>query len=70
MIEAGRYEKLEHLEILPDTPYLRLDRVSVEHGGHHIVNDVSLTVFSGETFVLIGENGAGKTAIMQTIAGL
>jgi len=42
----------------------------VEHGGHHIVHDLSLTVFAGETFVLIGENGAGKSAILQTIAGL
>ena len=31
---------------------------------------MSLTVFSGETFVLIGENGAGKSALIKTIAGM
>ena len=42
----------------------------VEHGGHHLVDNTSLTVFVGETLVLLGENGAGKTALLQTIAGL
>lgn len=27
-------------------------------------------MFSGETFVLIGENGAGKSALIKTIAGM
>ena len=44
--------------------FLKLSRVNVEHGGHHLVHDLSLTVKKGETFVLIGENGSGKSAIL------
>ena len=50
--------------------YLRLDRINVEHGGHHLVHDLTLTAFAGETICLIGENGSGKSTIIQTIAGL
>ena len=67
MVEQGNYEDVpsnEHLH------HLQLSHVNVEHGGHHLVHDLSLTVREGETFVLIGENGAGKSAILQTIAGL
>ena len=49
---------------------MQLSRINVEHHGHHLVHDLSLTVRAGETFVLIGENGAGKSMILQTIAGM
>ena len=34
------------------------------------MHNLSLTVRAGETFALIGENGSGKSAILQTIAGM
>ena len=49
---------------------MQLDRLSVEFSGKHLVNDFSLTIFDGEIFSLIGENGAGKTGLMFTIAGM
>ena len=42
----------------------------MQHGSHHLVNNTSLTVFAGETLVLLGENGAGKSALIQTIAAM
>ncbi len=37
--------------------------------GEFILDDVSLTVEDGEYFVIIGPTGAGKTILLETIAG-
>jgi ABC-2 type transport system ATP-binding protein len=46
----------------------------VRHGGRpprfRAVNDVSFRVGSGELFGLLGENGAGKSTILQMLSGL
>ena len=34
------------------------------------VNNVSLTINSGECFALLGLNGAGKTTTLKAIAGI
>ena len=68
LISEGHWEQPKHLG--EKDQYLRLDRINVEHGGHHLVHDLTLTAFPGETICLIGENGSGKSAIIQTIAGL
>ncbi|CAD0091267.1 unnamed protein product [Aureobasidium mustum] len=36
----------------------------------HAVNDVSFTIRAGEIHVLLGANGAGKSTMMDLIAGL
>ena len=41
----------------------------VEHGGHHLVDHMSLTVFEGEVMTIVGENGSGKSSLLQTISG-
>lgn len=50
---------------------LRLEKVSkVFDGGVVAVRDVSFTVKAGQTLVLTGPSGAGKTTILRLIAGL
>ncbi len=49
---------------------LALDHVSISYGKLGAVRDVSLRVLAGETFGLIGLNGAGKTSLIKCILGL
>lgn len=49
---------------------LTLDNLSVSYGGIKAVKGVSLVVPEGEIVTLIGANGAGKSTILRTIAGL
>jgi len=49
---------------------LTLTNVSVGYKGLQAVRDISFTVGEGEIVSLIGSNGAGKSTIVKTIAGL
>lgn len=40
------------------------------YGKHKVVNSVNLSVKKGETYGLIGRNGAGKTTVLRLISGL
>ena len=41
-----------------------------KHRDFKALNDVSFTVEAGETFCIIGENGSGKSTMLQIIAGI
>jgi branched-chain amino acid transport system ATP-binding protein len=49
---------------------LEFDHVSVGYKDLTVVHDVSFRVDEGEVVSLVGSNGAGKTTILRTIAGL
>jgi multiple sugar transport system ATP-binding protein len=50
---------------------IRLDGVTKEYpGGVRAVDDVSLTIPSGEFMVLVGPSGCGKSTLLRMIAGL
>lgn len=49
---------------------LTLDNLFVSYGGIRAVKGISLQVPEGEIVTLIGANGAGKSTILRTIAGL
>ena len=42
----------------------------VEYGGRRVLDGLSLDVEPGETMVLLGGSGAGKTTLMRTLLGL
>jgi branched-chain amino acid transport system ATP-binding protein len=52
------------------TPVLRLNDVSKDFGGIHIIDDVDLEIVKGERHALIGPNGAGKSTLFNLITGL
>jgi ABC-type branched-subunit amino acid transport system ATPase component/ABC-type branched-subunit amino acid transport system permease subunit len=55
----------------PDAePLLALEGVDTYYGKSHILHGVSLVVGPGEVVALLGRNGAGKTATLNTITGL
>lgn len=45
-------------------------KASFEHGTHHVLNDVSLSLYKGETLGILGKNGAGKTTMLRVMAGI
>ena len=49
---------------------LFLKNISVKYGEKTILEDVNLTVKSGEVIFITGQNGTGKTTLIKTIAGL
>ncbi|MBT1174935.1 ATP-binding cassette domain-containing protein [Bifidobacterium sp. LC6] len=54
------------------TPAAKLShiRFSYDHGATWALDDVSLTINSGERICLIGPNGSGKSTLAKLIAGL
>ncbi len=44
--------------------------LTVHHGQLRALDRVSLRVFPGEVYAIIGANGAGKSTLLRTIAGL
>lgn len=53
-----------------DGPLLALRGVSKRFGAVQALTDVSLEVRAGEVVALVGESGAGKSALVKVIAGV
>ncbi len=51
-------------------PILDIRELTVHHGQLRALDHVSLRVFPGEVYAIIGANGAGKSTLLRTIAGL
>ena len=54
----------------PDSPRLEVDNVSVQFSQQQVLRDISLTIPAGETLVILGESGCGKTVLLKTLIGL
>jgi len=52
------------------TPLLEVRDLVVHHGQLQALDSISLRVFPGEVYAIIGANGAGKSTLLRTIAGL
>jgi len=51
-------------------PLLEVRDLVVYHGQLQALSGISLEVYPGEVYALIGANGAGKSTLLRTIAGL
>jgi ATP-binding cassette, subfamily A (ABC1), member 3 len=49
---------------------LKIRELRKEFGDKVAVNNLSMTMYSGQIFALLGHNGAGKTTTISMLTGL
>src|ERR1700679_48052 len=50
-------------------PYVEIERVTTSFGDFKAVDDVSLKIYKGESFCLLGASGCGKTPLLRMLGG-
>lgn len=53
-----------------DTPIVAVERMSVRFGDQTVLRELTLRVERGQTLVIIGESGCGKTVLLKSLIGL
>jgi phospholipid/cholesterol/gamma-HCH transport system ATP-binding protein len=51
-------------------PIVQLERVGMRFGGQPVLRDLNLSIARGQTVVIVGESGCGKTVLLKLIIGL
>jgi len=51
-------------------PILELRGINKSFGPVHVLHDIDFTVRAGEVTALVGDNGAGKSTMVKSIAGI
>jgi phospholipid/cholesterol/gamma-HCH transport system ATP-binding protein len=49
---------------------LEIDKVSMRFGRQEVLRDISIDIPTGQTLVILGESGCGKTVLLKTLIGL
>lgn len=71
VVEAsGSVDRLAMLELENVSLSYHSGKKSFDHGTHHVLNEVSLQLYEGETLGIIGRNGVGKTTLLRLMAGI
>ena len=53
-----------------EPPLLQVEGLSVQFGQQLVLRDISLDIPAGQTLVVLGESGCGKTVLLKTMIGL
>ena len=51
-------------------PFLRIQNITKTYGKVYACDDVSLDIYKGELFALLGGSGSGKSTLLRILAGL
>jgi putrescine transport system ATP-binding protein len=69
MTSAGGAVKAQPWKDPTARPYVQVDRVCKSFGDFKAVDDVSLKIYKGEIFCLLGASGCGKTTLLRMLGG-
>ena len=61
---------LANNKIAPGQPPIRFEGVSLGFGDSEVLRNITFEVQAGETKVILGESGSGKTVLLKLAAGL
>ena len=65
------FHKERHIQEQVDTePMVVVEQLVKQFGKLRAVNNLNMTIFTGETYGLIGPNGSGKTTLIRMLVGL
>jgi phospholipid/cholesterol/gamma-HCH transport system ATP-binding protein len=53
-----------------DAPIVVFDKVSIQFGSHPVLKDISFSVERGQTLIILGPAGTGKSVLMKLTNGL
>src|SRR6202041_2603755 len=71
MVRPSRTSIMLHAKtMVPGEPFIEFKDVRIGFGDGDVLRGVSFDVSPGETKVVLGESGSGKTLIMKLAAGL
>jgi phospholipid/cholesterol/gamma-HCH transport system ATP-binding protein len=53
-----------------EQPLIRVEKLTIRFGHQTVLKNIDLSVPDGQTLVLIGESGCGKSVLIKTLVGL
>lgn len=57
-------------DVVPGEPLIRFENVGIGFDDSEVLRDISFEVEAGETAIILGESGSGKTVLLKLAAGL
>lgn len=57
-------------DVVPGEPLIRFENVSIGFDDSEVLRNISFEVEAGETRIILGESGSGKTVLLKLAAGL